>query len=80
MSDQSCFVWTICVSIIILLLISSTETLAITSEDKSLLCIIDFKSIELRVLAHFSSDSGLLKVLHESDQHNDVFISLACYW
>lgn len=40
----------------------------------------DFKSIELRVLAHFSSDSGLLKVLHESDHHNDVFISLACYW
>ena len=44
------------------------------------LCI-DFKSIELRVLAHLSNDPSLLSALTSSSQSSDdVFVMLASEW
>ncbi|XP_068132131.1 DNA polymerase nu [Hyperolius riggenbachi] len=39
----------------------------------------DFSQIELRLLAHFSSDSELLKLFHEAEE-TDIFTNLASQW
>ncbi|XP_075427044.1 DNA polymerase nu isoform X2 [Ascaphus truei] len=42
-------------------------------------CIQDFSQIELRILAHFSSDPELLKLFQETES-TDVFTTLASQW
>ncbi|XP_073467017.1 DNA polymerase nu [Aquarana catesbeiana] len=39
----------------------------------------DFSQIELRLLAHFSSDPELLKLFHEAEE-TDIFANLASQW
>ncbi|KAJ8025436.1 DNA polymerase nu [Holothuria leucospilota] len=40
---------------------------------------LDFQSIELRILAHFSQDELLLKIFCDEDQ-SDIFVQIACQW
>ncbi len=42
-------------------------------------CLADFKSIELRLVAHFSEDKLLLSILN-SKKTPDVFVHLASAW
>ncbi len=45
----------------------------------SMCCLADFKSIELRLVAHFSEDKLLLSILN-SKKTPDVFVHLASAW
>ena len=50
----------------------------ISKEDWSFLAV-DFRQIELRILAHLSQDETLLKIFN-SKSSGDIFIELASLW
>lgn len=41
--------------------------------------LLDFQSIELRILAHLSQDAVLLKVFNDAGS-TDIFVQLTCEW
>ncbi len=54
-------------------------TLQLKEECNNIIVHTDFKSIELRLVAHFSQDHLLLSILN-SNTTPDVFVHLASEW
>ncbi|XP_059460849.1 helicase and polymerase-containing protein TEBICHI isoform X2 [Corylus avellana] len=50
----------------------------VPTQDNWLLLAADYSQIELRLMAHFSKDSSLIKLL--STRHGDVFTMIAARW
>ena len=46
----------------------------------SVICVLDFQQIELRVLAHLTKDTALKDLFHGHNQSADVFIELTALW